>query len=176
MRYLLIVLVAIPNLYLFYFLFTPLTIYPLYFILNVFFDITLSGSSLIINSYQIHIIDACVAGAAYYLLFALNMAIPGIKFKQRAKMIAFSFLSLLVLNLIRILSLILILFYGASLFDITHKFFWYFLSTLLVVLIWFAEVKIFKLKEIPFYTDILNLYNKSILKKKDKSKTSKKNK
>lgn len=187
-RYLLIVLVAIPNLYLFYAIFTPLTIYPLYLILSLFFDITLSGSSLILNGFQIHIIDACVAGAAYYLLFALNMAVPGIKIKQRAKLLGFSFLSLLVLNLVRILVLILVLFYGASFFDITHKFFWYFLSTFLVVLIWFAEVKLFKIKQIPFYTDFMYLYKNSVLKKQNtlitsrsregikKSKSSKKKK
>jgi exosortase/archaeosortase family protein len=172
-RYLIIVLVAIPNLYLFYAIFTPLTLYPIYFILNLFFDVTLEGISLILNGFQIHIIEACVAGAAYYLLFALNMSVPGIKIKKRATMIGFSFLSLLILNILRILILMLVLFYGASFFDITHKFFWYFLSTLLVVLIWFAEVKLFKIKQIPVYTDMMYLYKKSNLKKHKKSKASK---
>ena len=164
-RYLLIVLIAIPNLYLFYAVFAPLTIYPLYFILNIFFDITLDGSSLLINGFSINIIDACVAGAAYYLLFILNMAVPGIKLKKRAYMIGFSFLFLLILNIIRILALILVLFYGASFFDITHKFFWYFLSTLLVIIIWFAEVKLFKIKPIPVYNDFNYLYKKATSKR-----------
>lgn len=164
-RYLLIVLVAIPNLYIFYAIFTPLTIYPLYFILNIFFEVTLAGTSLILNGFEIQIIEACVAGAAYYLLFALNMAIPDIKFTKRLKLLGFSFLSLWVLNLFRILVLILVLFYGASFFDITHKFFWYFLSTLLVVLIWFAEVKLFKIKQIPVYTDFNYLYKRATSKK-----------
>jgi len=165
LRYLIIALIALPNLYLFYLIFTPLTIYPLYFILNIFFDVALTGNSLLLNGFSINIINACVAGAAYYLLFAINMSIPGIKIRKRAYMIGFSFLSLLILNIIRILTLILVLFYGASFFDITHKFFWYILSTLFVVLIWFAEIKFFKIKQIPVYTDFNYLYKKARIKK-----------
>ena len=55
---------------------------------------------------------------------------------------------------------------GSSLFDITHKLFWYFGSIIFVVGIWFIEVKYFKLKEIPFYSDIKLLYENSFLKKK----------
>jgi len=171
-RYLLILLIAIPNLYIFYAVFAPLTIYPLYFILQLFFDVSLSNSTLLLNGFQIQIINACIAGSAYYLLFALNLSVPDISLKQRAKMLCFSFLSLLVLNILRIFALILVLFYGASFFDITHKFFWYFVSTLLVVLIWFIEVKIFKLKQIPVYSDINYLYSMTKSKKKKKSKSS----
>ncbi len=170
-RYLLILIIAIPNLYIFYAVFTPLTIYPLYYLLKVFFDVSLLNSSLLLNGFQIHIIPACIAGSAYYLLFALNLSIPGISIKQRAKMLCFSFVSLLVLNLIRIFALILVLFYGASLFDATHKFLWYFVSTLLVVLIWFAEVRLFKIKQIPVYSDLNYLYS---LTKSNKPKNSKK--
>jgi len=171
-RYLIILLIALPNLFIFYTVFTPLTIYPLYFILQLFFDVSLSNATLLLNGFQIQIINACIAGSAYYLLFALNLSVPGIILKQRAKMLCFSFLFLLVLNIIRILTLILVLFYGASFFDITHKFFWYLISTLLVVLIWFAEVKVFKLKQIPVYSDLTYLYSASKLKNKKKSKSS----
>ena len=36
LRYVIIVLVALPNLYLFYLVFTPLTLYPTYFLINLF--------------------------------------------------------------------------------------------------------------------------------------------
>lgn len=172
LRYLIILLIALPNLYIFYAIFTPLTIYPLYYLLKIFFDVSLSDSVLLLNGFQIAIINACIAGSAYYLLFALNLSIPSINLKKRAKMLLFSFLSLLILNIIRIFAFILLLFYGASLFDLTHKFFWYFVSTILVVLIWFAEVKLFKIKQIPVYSDLKYLYSLTKSKKKKKSKSS----
>ena len=171
-RYLLILLIALPNLYIFYAIFTPLTIYPLYFILKIFFDVSLSEATILLNGFQIQIIKACIAGSAYYLLFALNLSTPNINIKQRIKMLCFSFLSLLVLNVIRIFSMILLLFYGASFFDATHKFFWYFVSTMLVVLIWFAGVRFFKIRQIPVYSDFNYLYKFS----KNNSKNPKKNK
>ena len=58
-----------------------------------------------------------------------------------------------------------VFFLGFSFFDITHKVFWYFISTIFVVGIWFIEIKIFKIKEIPFYSD-LNLLYKNIFNKK----------
>ena len=51
-------------------------------------------------------------------------------------------------------------------FDITHKIFWYSLSILFVVGIWFLEVKLFKIKSIPFYSDIISVYKKSLFNKK----------
>ena len=165
-RYLIILIVALPNLYIFYAVFTPLTVYPLYFIFNLFIEAYLSNNTILINGFAIEIIGACVAGSAYYLLFILNMSIPNIKLKKRAQMIIFSFASLLILNILRILILTLFLFTESNYFDITHRFFWYFVSTILVVLIWFTTVKIFRVKDMPIYSDFKFLYKKSILKKK----------
>jgi len=164
-RYSILVLVAIPNLWIFYFIFTPLTLYPVYFLLNIFFPASLTGTTILINNYPIELIPACIAGAAYYLLLILNLSVPDIKFQKRIKMILFSFTFLLILNILRIFSLSLIFLSGNSLFDITHKLFWYLGSTVFVVGIWFIEVKIFKVKKIPIYSDFKFLYKKSILKK-----------
>lgn len=163
-RYLILILISIPNLWFFYFVFTPLTIYPVYFFINFFFDASLIGNIILINKVPIEIIEACIAGSAYYLLLILNLSTPKINLKKRITMILISFVSLLVLNIIRISLLIFIFFYGYSFFDITHQLFWYFMSILFVVVIWFAEVKYFKIKEIPFYSDIKLLY-KNILRK-----------
>ena len=159
-RYLLLIIVAIPNLYIFYTIFTPLTIYPVYFLLKIFFNATLSNNIIVINHISIEVIQACIAGSAYYLLFILNLSIPHIKIKKRLKMIGIAFLSLLILNILRILLLVSITLYNPSLFDITHKVFWYALSIFFVIGIWFAEVKFFKIKQIPFYSDINFLYQK----------------
>lgn len=164
-RYLILVLISIPNLWIFYFIFTPLTIYPVYFLVSLFFEeVSLFGEIIIVNGVAIEFIKACIAGSAYFLLLILNLSTPKINLKERIIMISVSFASLLIINIIRIFVLILVFFYGFAFFDATHKFLWYFMSTIFVVLIWFAEVKYFKIKETPFYSDIRYLY-KRILKK-----------
>ena len=160
-RYLILVLTSLSGLWLFYFIFTPLTIYPVYFLVNLLFeDVSLFGEIMIVNGLAIEFIRACIAGSAYYLLLILNLSTPKINLKKRVTMILFSFAALLIINIIRIFVLILIFFYGFSFFDITHKFFWYFMSTIFVILIWFAEVKYFKIKKIPFYSDVKYLLKK----------------
>lgn len=173
LRYFILILVGIPNLWVFYLVFTPLTIYPVYFLLGLFYDVVLSGNQILINNaIPIDIIKPCVAGSAYYLLLILNLTIP-MQIKKRTKMLLFSFSSLLVLNVLRIFFLSLLFASGAPSFDITHKLFWYLGSTIFVIGIWFAGTKIFKVKEIPIYSDLKHL---GLLKKAKKSKRSKKNK
>lgn len=160
-RYFILLASSLGNLWIFYFLFTPLTIYASYFFINLIFPSTLAGNTILINDFHtpIEIVDACVAGAAYFLLFIFNLSVPNIKFSKRIKMILFAFFSLFFINLIRIVVLSVLFVSNKDIFDITHKITWYAGSVLFVVAIWFLEVKIFKIKEIPFYTDI-----KSILK------------
>lgn len=165
-RYSILIATAFPNFWIFYTIFTPLTTYPLYFIFNLFFKTSLIGDTIFVqNQIPIQLIPACIAGAAYYLLLIFNLATPKIKIKKRIIMILFSFASLLILNILRIFLLSLILFSGNDFFDVAHRLFWYLGSTVFVVGIWFAEVKIFKIKEIPIYSDLKLLYKKSILRK-----------
>lgn len=167
-RYLIIVLIALPNLFLFYIIFTPLTIYPIYGLLRLFFEnVLLLNNAFKIENFSIEIIKACIGGSAYYLLFTLNLSIPNIKLKKRLKMILFSFVFLLILNIIRIFVLSLIFISNNSSFDSIHKLFWYFSAVFFISFIWFAEVKIFKIKEIPLYSDV-----KYLVKKIKKSKSS----
>ena len=160
LRYLLLLVVALPNLWLFYTIFTPLTAYPVYWLLNVFFDASLLSKTLILlnQSFPIELIDACIAGSAYYLLLILNLSTPKIQVGKRVKMILAAFGIFLVINILRIFLLSILAFNGSSFFDITHIVFWYLLSTIFVVGIWFWEVKRFKIKNIPFYSDIRHLY------------------
>lgn len=139
----------------FYILFRPLTVYPVYWILILFYDVSLDGlQSLLINGVGIEIIDACVAGSAYALLFLLNALTRDLKFKKRAVLFLFSTFSLLILNIFRLVVLIAMLVNGSIAFDFTHKVFWYALSTVFVVAIWFLSVKLFRVSAIPFYSDI----------------------
>ena len=164
-RYLILILVSIPGIYLFYFLFRDLTIYPVYFLLSLFYKVSLTGTTILIsNSIPIEIIGACIAGSAYGLLLILNLSTPKIKALKRIKMISLSFLVLLIANILRIFLLSIMFVSKSSLFDFTHKFLWYLVSTLFVVAIWFAQVKYYKIKQIPFYSDI-KYFVKKIKKK-----------
>jgi len=164
-RYLLLIVAAIPNLWIFYFIFTPLTVYPVYFLSKMFSSSFLFENTIVFSGSLIQIIPACIAGSAYYLLLILNLSTPKIKIKKRIIMLGIAFLSFLILNIIRIFALTILFLSGSPLFDITHKLFWYILSIVFVVGIWFVEVKIFKIKEIPFYSDIKSLYNLSSFKR-----------
>jgi len=160
LRYLFLILLALPGLYFFYLIFTPATIYPVYWILSLFYDISLQNSSFLIGDYAIEIIPACIAGSAYYLLFILNFATP-MSVKIRMKSLSFLIFSFLLFNIIRLAVFSSLLVEDFNYFDLAHKAVWYFGSTIFVVLLWFASIYLFNIKEIPAYTDIMNLYSEA---------------
>ncbi len=164
-RYLLLALIALPGFGLFYFFLTPLTQYPVFYIIQLFFDSTIAGSIIYVGQKSILIAGACIAGSAYYLLLVLNLSTPGMKNSVRLKAIIFSFVGFLVINLIRIIILSFMYLGDSFFFDSLHKILWYFGSTILVVGIWFLEVKIFKIEMFPFYSDLKYFYNRSTLKR-----------
>jgi exosortase/archaeosortase family protein len=161
-RYLILILIALPNLFIFYAIFTPLTLYPVFWILGIFYDASLlAGNIILINRIvPIELIEACIAGSAYYLLLILNLSTPNLPIKKRIKALIFSFVFLLILNVLRIVILSALAVSSFSFFDITHKLFWYSLSTIFVVGIWFYVVRSFRIKDIPFYSDIKFLYKR----------------
>ena len=111
----------------------------------------LIGKTIVIGNLSINFINACIAGSAYYLLLIFNLSLPNIKFPKRIKMIFFAFGVFLIVNLIRIFLLSLLAISGSSYFDITHSIFWHLISTVFVIGIWFTEVKLFNIKDIPLY-------------------------
>ncbi|MBU0958012.1 MAG: pacearchaeosortase [Nanoarchaeota archaeon] len=172
LRYFIIVVFALSNFYILYLIFTPLTIYLTKYLLQLFYEVLLVGNILFIGEHSIEIIEACVAGAAYFLLIALNFATP-MKLSQRIKSIIFSTALFFVINVLRIVIFSVLIINSFKYFDLTHMIFWYFLSTVFIVLIWFITVKIYKIKDIPAYTDIKYLYSNSLFAKnstKNKSK------
>ena len=138
-RYLILVIVAIPGFIYLYYIFSPLTLYPVYFLLNLIYSCTsLSGNIITLKGmFLIEIIGACIAGSAYYFLLILNLSIPNIKWKKRLVMVGFAFGTFLIINILRIFLLSIMYVSESSFFDVTHKVFWYLGSTLFVVLIWF---------------------------------------
>jgi exosortase/archaeosortase family protein len=157
---------SLLGLEIFYFVFTPLTIYPVYFLFNYFFGATIHGTTLSVGSVNIEMIKACIAGSAYSLLLIFNLSTPGIRINQRLRMIFLAFAIFLIANVLRILVSALFYLSGSPLFDITHKLFWYFGSVILITVIWFFQVNAYKIKSIPFYSDLKFLYGHSILKKR----------
>ena len=166
-RYILLILIAFPGLLLFYKIFTPLTIYPSYWLFQIFFDASLYSNIILLNSsLVVEIVPACVMGSAYYLLLILNFSMPKIELKKRIVMVLTSFAALLVVNILRIVLLGSLYTLESVWSDPLHSFFWYFLSIFFVVGIWFAQVKIFNVKGIPFYSDLKFLFGYSVLHRK----------
>jgi exosortase/archaeosortase family protein len=174
-RYSILVLFGILNNWFFYLIFTPLTIYPVYFLLSFLFPTTLMYNVLFVKNIPIEIIGSCIAGSAYYLLLILNLATPTLKWGKRIGMLLFSFASLLTINILRIFLLSVLYVSGVSFFDTAHKLFWYFGSVLFVVLIWFLSVRLFHVKEIPFYSDVISLLHLKRKNEKPKVKSKRKN-
>jgi exosortase/archaeosortase family protein len=157
LRYLLLVVFGI-FLSIFYKVFFPLTFWPVYYLLNLLYTVSLSGNVILISGLGIEIIDACIAGSAYYLLLILNLT-TSMKPGKRAYSLLFSFFSLLILNILRIFFLSILFVEKSAFFDFTHRLFWYALSIVFVAVIWFLAVKIFKIKKIPAYSDLKALPN-----------------
>src|SRR3989344_8854825 len=161
-RYILILLFGLGNIYIIYKIFTPLTIYPVYFLFKLayqnLYNVYVSDAVISIGRNNIEIIRACVAGSAYYLLLMLNLSVK-MNVKTRILSLFYSFALFLVLNIIRIFVLGVAFFNNLSFFDLTHKLSWYLLSIFLIVFIWFSEVYLFKIKNIPIYSDIIFLKN-----------------
>ena len=180
MRYALILASSINSLGIFYLIFAPLTIYPVFWILGLFYHSSLSGNIIFIalgsEKIAIELIDACIAGSAYFLLFALNLATRNIKIKTRIFSLLFVFFAFLFLNILRIIILSALYISNFAYFDIVHSIFWNALSTLFVVGIWFLSVWLFKTKEIPAYSDLRFIYKYTKKRKGEIHRTRKKNK
>lgn len=149
----------------FYIIFRPLTIFPVFWILNNFYNVKLNGlANMVVNGVEISFIDACIAGSAFMLLFLLNVFTRDISFKKRVLLFLFDCGLLLLLNIFRIVILVVLLLTNYNTFDFAHKAFWYVLSTVFVVVIWLISVLLFKIKAVPFYSDVKFLFSQRKLK------------
>ena len=164
-RYALLVLLGLGNLYIIYLILTPVTLYLVYFALKLIADPILISNAILLKGYLIELIPACIAGAAYYLLLILNLTTP-MDIEKRIKSLIFLVISFLILNTIRIIVFIILIINQFRYFDVSHKAVWYFGSTVLLVLVWFVNMRLFKIKAIPAYTDLNNLYKLRLIKRK----------
>lgn len=157
-RYLLIVLAGLGNLYIFYKVLTPLTIRTLSFILSLKGEVFVKGISIATENLAIVLVPACVAGAAFYLMFILIFSTPNINSLNRLKILIYSFAILFALNVLRIIFLFSIS--NQPYFSLVHWIFWHLLSTIFVVGIWLVFVYTYKIRSIPIYSDAKYIYKK----------------
>jgi exosortase/archaeosortase len=157
-RYLLLLIIGL-NLNLFFYFLIPLTIKISFFILNLYYDATISNNLITLNSITISIIPACVGISAYYLLLILNLSTP-LRISTRIKNLLFLWISFFVLNILRIVLFSILALKNNYYFELIHFSSWYFLSTILVILLWFSSVRIFKIKTIPIYSDFKTIKSK----------------
>jgi len=154
LRYFSLIILALNNFYIISFIVTPLTIYASYFSLNLVYSEIhfIPPRTFFFADLKIELVEACIAVAAYYFLIILNLTTP-MKIKKRIFLFAFTILSFFVLNVVRIFVFSILLEKNFHYFDLAHWLIWHFGSTLLLLVLWFAGVRIFKIKEIPVYSD-----------------------
>ncbi|MEK6922849.1 MAG: pacearchaeosortase [Nanoarchaeota archaeon] len=159
LRYSIAVIFAIVGIKIIYFIFSPLTFYSSYYSIYYLSPKLIGSTSFIINNIKLNFISACTAASAYLLLVLLTLT-TDIKLKKALRVIFAGSLLILIANLIRIDILIIALVkYGSNLFNTLHLFFWKVLSTVFVVILWIFLTKVFKIKEIPIYSDFKKIYS-----------------
>ncbi len=161
LRYVLILLFGIGGGIVFYKLFLSPTVFLSSKLLSLFGETQFVNDFIFFNNIPIEISKACVAAAAYYLFFILIMSFP-LDLKKRTYLFLFNFLIFFIINVLRIFFMALLI--KSNFFEEVHMAVWNLFSTIFVILVWFLSVKIFKIKEIPFYNDFIFL--KSLIKKK----------
>jgi exosortase/archaeosortase family protein len=167
-RYLIVLTLGLGNFYILSKILTKPTIHATYKIMRILTPAILNQDTIQTNFVTIQLVPACIAISAFYLLIFLLLATANIELKTRIKAILAATITLLVLNVTRILLLTTII--NKPYFEIIHWTLWHILSTILVVTIYIAVIKLYKIKSIPVYDDL------KYLKSQIKFKKSKKNK
>ena len=168
-RYGLIILLGLGNLYIFYEVFRPLTVGAVSFIVGLFVPVVMSApDTLFINGIYFHFVHACIGGSAYYLLFILCMSCRGITMQKRVQAIIMSFTLLFVFNIFRVI--LMIVSAHEVYFTVLHWAFWYFLATAFVFIDWVIVSRRLKIETIPVYSDMVYLLESMSGKKGRKKK------
>lgn len=167
-RYLLLLIIGI-NFSLIYKIFTPITASLSSLILKLFYpDAILQETIILLKNHTITLIPACIAGAAYYLFLLLNLSTP-MSLTSRIKSLFFLIFSFLFINVLRIVLFAVLFVQDYTYISFTHQIAWYGGSTILVILLWFVNIKMFSIKSIPFISDLKSMIS-DIKNKKTKKK------
>ena len=93
----------------------------------------LNEFTIIANRQSLVFVTACVATAAYYLLTLLILFTKELSWKKMLKMFVVGALLILIMNIVRVIILIVVLFVeGSNWFELIHIAFWKFVSTIFV--------------------------------------------
>ena len=169
-RILIALLLFVPSVNIFYFLFSRITLWgSLPFLYLSGYSLNIEGYTLFINGQNLDFVPACVATSAYYLLSLLVLLTPGIKLKNRFYLFLSGSFLIFLMNVIRIDILLYVLVeFGENWFDKIHIFFWHFVSSIYVAAVWIFLSYKFKIKSIPVYSDFKFLLGQSFFGKKKK--------
>ncbi|MDO8564002.1 MAG: pacearchaeosortase [Nanoarchaeota archaeon] len=157
LRYVVLLIIAL-NLDLIYNIFTPLTLNLSNTLLGLFYETLIDNNSIFIDTFEIKLIPACIAGSAYLLLLILNLSTE-IDFKKRVKSLLFILSSFLLINVLRITFLTYLFKESLAYSNLAHEISWYLGSTVILVIIWFVNVTLFNIKNIPVFTDVKYLFS-----------------
>ncbi len=141
-------------------IFTPLTLYPLLWILQLFGSANLLPLTATIETSKIvfSLVPACIGGSAYYLLLILNLT-TSMSLEKRVKSLVFLISSFFILNILRLILFVFLFSEYIQLANALHLVTWYLFSIVLVIGLWFFNVYLFKIKSIPIIDDFKNLFN-----------------
>jgi len=117
----------------------------------------------------INIVKYCVTASAYYLLALFCIITWNITLWKRFLMFLIGGILIFGMNLTRIIILIVTLLSNKEIFQATHSAFNFFLSFVYVILIWSLLSVVFRVKTVPFYSDIKFL-TREMLKEKTRGK------
>lgn len=166
LRYIILLIIAL-NLNLIYSILTPVTLHLSNIVLSFFYETIIDNNSIFIDTFEIKLIPACIAGSAYLLLIILNLSTE-MSFFKRIKSLSFIIISFLLINSLRITFLTYLFKESFTYYNLTHEITWYLGSTLILVVIWFINIKLFKINNIPIFTDVKYLFSQ--IKSKTNSK------
>lgn len=166
LRYAIILILGVGNLYIIYGALTPLTVNATNLAIKILTPTTLINNTIHFSQATIEIAAPCVAGSAFYLLLALLLSTSNVKPKTRIYSILTAVAILFTLNITRIL--ILASMITSPNFEIIHWIFWHILSTIFVVATYVATIKLYKIESIPVYSDIKHI--RSLVKSKHSQK------
>ena len=131
------------------------------FAINLIYGSRIYENTIITGNFFIEIIPACAAVSAYLLLITLNIT-TSMSLVRRLWTLAFSLLSLFIINIIRIALLAILFINESKYYNDLHHILWYIISTLFIIGLWFLTAYIFKIRNIPVYSDIKTIISKNV--------------
>lgn len=155
----------------FYFLFSKATLWGSLLFLHVLgYTFQVDGYTLFVNDMSLEFVPACVATSAYYLLALLVLLTKDVRLKVRFYLFFLGAFLIFLANSARVDILLYILVrFGENWFDRIHIFFWHFVSSVYVAVVWIFLVYKLKVKAVPVYSDFRFLLSQSVFARKGKS-------